>query len=123
MTESETARARDPWGHALLGVARELVRLHDDPDGPALDRLREMQGGLQGVAMLMERHARELRAYELTAENLRARIAAYDALAAAAIGTLNQWDESISSYAQGTSDGTTAADLAERLDALREGAC
>jgi hypothetical protein len=49
---------------------------------------------------------------------LARRVLEVQALARQAIAMLNEWDESMASYQQGTSDGTTAKELAQRLDEL-----
>ena len=49
---------------------------------------------------------------------LACRVLEVQAVAKNAIAMLNEWDESMASYQQGTSDGTTAKELAARLAAI-----
>ena len=81
------------------------------------------EGGTKLRSEVVESEAAKFLALDLLDERaavarLTAEVERLRGIAEQAIGMLNEWDESMASYQQGTSDGTTAKELAARLAAL-----
>src|SRR5690606_17857053 len=91
-----------------LGDAASLAR-------EALAQREARQQTREQLDALVARYDAQTRALESRAVAVEAMVAALRQLAEEAIWMLNEWDQSIESYRQGTSDGTTAKDLAARL--------
>lgn len=122
---AEVARLTDALakpGKTLVGneagrYVAERLRDMAENNPEFRDGLLEIAGDLATVSAGSDEEI----AYQKGRAEVTAQRDAALALAREAIWMLNDWDESITSYEQGTSDGTTAADLRAKLDAIATG--